>query len=146
LLVRLVANKSSDKYGRVIILIYSALILVASLLVLSFAHTLTMVLLGAAIFGISWGTVGPTITAWTVDLCQAENRGRAIGSMYIALEAGIGLGALFSGMIYQNQTANFKNAFLLSGFLALVGFLLLFIWRKKHGHKVAAFQYEAISE
>jgi len=52
-------------------------------------------MIGAAIFGISWGNVGPTITAWTVDLCEADNRGRAIGSMYIALEAGIGSGAFF---------------------------------------------------
>jgi predicted MFS family arabinose efflux permease len=88
-------------------------------------------MLGAAIFGLSWGTVGPTITAWTVDLCAYENRGRAIGSMYIALEAGIGTGAFFSAMIYQNKSEHFKWAFLLSALLAMTGLLLLFLWRKQ---------------
>jgi multidrug resistance protein len=131
LLVRLVANKSSDKHGRIIVLIYSVIILVISLVVLAFAHTVFMVMLGAAIFGLSWGTVGPTITAWTVDLCAFENRGRAIGSMYIALEAGIGSGAFFSAWIYQNQITLVPRAFLLSAFLAAIGLILLVIWRKK---------------
>ena len=131
LLVRLVANKSSDKHGRIIVLIYSVLILVISLIVLSFANSVLLVMLGAAIFGLSWGTVGPTITAWTVDLCAFENRGRAIGSMYIALEMGIGTGALFSAMIYQNKSEHFKWAFLLSALLAMIGLLLLLLWRKR---------------
>jgi multidrug resistance protein len=131
LLVRLVANKSSDKHGRIIVLIYSVIILVISLVVLAFAHTVFTVMLGAAIFGLSWGTVGPTITAWTVDLCAFENRGRAIGSMYIALEAGIGSGAFFSAWIYQNQIALVPRAFLLSAFLAVIGLILLVIWRQK---------------
>jgi MFS family permease len=134
LLVRLVANKSSDKHGRIIVLIYSVLILVISLMVLAFAHNVFMVMLGAAIFGLSWGTVGPTITAWTVDLCAFENRGRAIGSMYIALEAGIGTGAFFSAWIYQNQLENMVWAFLLSAFLAVLAFVLLLLWRKKETH------------
>jgi MFS family permease len=127
----LVANKSSDKHGRIIVLIYSVLILVISLMVLAFAHNVFMVMLGAAIFGLSWGTVGPTITAWTVDLCAFENRGRAIGSMYIALEAGIGTGAFFSAWIYQNQLNNMVWAFLLSAVLAVLAFVFLLLWHKK---------------
>jgi MFS family permease len=131
LLVRLVANKSSDKHGRIIVLIYSVVILVISLLVLAFAHSVFLVMLGSAIFGLSWGTVGPTITAWTVDLCTFENRGRAIGSMYIALETGIGTGAFFSAWIYQNKLENVVWAFLLSAVLAFIAFVLLLLWRKK---------------
>ena len=131
LLVRLVANKSSDKHGRIIVLIYTVIILVVSLVVLAFAHTVFWVMLGAAIFGLSWGTVGPTITAWTVDLCAFENRGRAIGSMYIALEAGIGFGAFFSAWIYQNKLTHIPKAFLLSASLASIAFVLLLIWRKQ---------------
>ncbi len=136
LLIRLVANKASDKYGRIIILIYTSIVSIIALLMFSFAHTVLMAFIGAAIFGISWGNVGPTITAWTVDLCKVENRGRAIGSMYIALEAGIGSGAFFSAMIYQNKTENFKWAFLISSVLAAVGLCLLIIWRKQNSNLV----------
>lgn len=131
LLIRLVSNKSSDRYGRLIVLIYSSVIAIIALLLFSFANSVLVLMIGAAIFGISWGNIGPTITAWTVDLCAADNRGRAIGSMYIALEAGIGSGALFSAMIYQNKTANFKWAFLFSSLLVLIALILLFVWQRK---------------
>lgn len=135
LLVRLVSNKSSDRYGRLIVLIYSSVIAIIALLLFSFANSILVIMIGAAIFGISWGNIGPTITAWTVDLCATDNRGRAIGSMYIALEAGIGSGALFSAMIYQNKTANFKWAFLFSSLLVLIALILLFLWRRKQSEK-----------
>ncbi len=146
LLVRLVANKASDKHGRVIVLIYSAISLGIALAVLSMAHTVLLLLIGAAIFGASWGTIGPTIAAWTVDLCSEENRGRAIGSMYIALEAGIGLGALVSATIYQNQSINFSKAFLLSSFLSVLAFVLLYTWRKQQIRKISPPNFELISE
>lgn len=137
LLVRLVSNKSSDRYGRIIVLIYSSVIAIVALLLFSFANSILVLMIGAAIFGISWGNIGPTITAWTVDLCETDNRGRAIGSMYIALEAGIGSGALFSAMIYQNKTANFKWAFLFSSLLVLVALVLMFFWQRKLKGKTA---------
>jgi len=125
LLVRLVANKASDKHGRVIVLIYTSVILLVSVGLISIAHSAAILLIGAAIFGVAWGNVGPTITAWTVDLCRPENRGRAIGSMYMALEAGIGSGALFSAMIYQNKTENFMPAFLLAAALVVAALAVL---------------------
>jgi predicted MFS family arabinose efflux permease len=61
--------------------------------------------------------------------------------MYIALEAGIGSGALFSAMIYQNKTENFKWAFLISTLLAAVGLFLLIFWRKQNSHQVTEHDY-----
>lgn len=142
LLIRLVANKASDRFGRIIILIYTSIVAIIALLLFSFAHTIVMAFIGAAIFGISWGNVGPTITAWTVDLCKPEHRGRAIGSMYIALEAGIGSGALFSAMIYQNKTENFKWAFLIATALASIGLFLLIIWRKQNSHLISEHEFD----
>jgi len=131
LLIRLLANKSSDKHGRVIVLIFSSLALAISMMFLSFVHTPVMFLISAAIFGLSWGMNGPTLTAWTVDLCAPENRGRAVASMYIALEAGIGIGAFISAKIYDNKSSNFIYAFITPAILALVSAMLLFIWRRK---------------
>ena len=131
LLIRLFANKSSDKYGRIIVLIYSSAALAISMAFLSFVHTPVMFLLSAAIFGLSWGMNGPTLTAWTVDLCAPENRGRAVASMYIALEAGIGIGAFISAMIYDNKSSNFIYAFITPAVLALISAILLFTWWRK---------------
>lgn len=131
LLIRLVAGKSSDKYGRVIVLIFSSLAMVAAMALLSFAHSIFMVILSAAIMGFSVGMNGPTLMAWAVDLCKPENRGRAVASVYIALEVGIGSGALISGWIYQNKPGNLVYAFMVPGLLALLSMVLLLNWRKK---------------
>lgn len=131
LLIRLLAGKASDKYGRVIVLIFSSLTMVIAMTFLSFAHSVTMVIVSASILGFSVGMNGPTLMAWTVDLCKPEHRGRAVASVYIALELGIGCGAIFSGWVYQNRLENLIYAFMLTALLALVAMILLIIWRKQ---------------
>ena len=138
LLIRLVAGKASDKYGRIIVLIFSSITMILSMVLLSYAHSITMVIISATVLGFSVGMNGPTIMAWTVDLCKSEHRGRAVASVYIALELGIGSGALFSGWIYQNRLENLKYAFLFTAILALIAMLLLLIWRKKEKKRHSA--------
>jgi predicted MFS family arabinose efflux permease len=88
-------------------------------------------MIGSVIYGLSWGINSPALSAWTVDLSAPENRGKAIASMYIALEVGIGTGALVSSSIYNNQSANFLYTFLTPAFFALVGFVFLLKWNKQ---------------
>ena len=134
LLIRLLAGKSSDKHGRVIVLIFSSIVQVLAFVLLAFSHSLIMVIISSAIFGIGMGMNGPTLMAWTVDLCKPENRGRAVASVYIALELGIGSGAIISQWIYNNRPENLVYAFLLPAILALVSMLLLITWKRKEKH------------
>lgn len=131
LFIRFVAGKISDTYGRVPVLIGSTAVLVVAMIMLSLSQSVTMMLVGAVLYGLSWGINSPVITAWTVDLCEPVNRGKAIASMYIALEVGIGTGALFSSWIYHNQSSQFVYAFLTPAIMALVACLLLIKWNNK---------------
>ncbi len=131
LLIRVVAAKVSDRFGRVPVLLVSSFVLVIALIVLAFSNSVTLMMIGSVIYGLSWGINSPALSAWTVDLCAPENRGKAIASMYIALEIGIGAGAIFSAWIYNNNADHFTYAFLLPGFFALLAFFLLIRWNKK---------------
>ncbi len=146
LAIRFIAGKSSDKYGRVIVLIISSAVQVIAFVLLAFSHTVPMMIASAVIFGLGMGMIGPTLMAWAVDLCKVENRGRAVASVYIALEAGIGSGAIFSAWIYNNHLANLKYAFLLVSVLALVSMIFLLAWRRKEKRQVAAMEQAAILE
>jgi MFS family permease len=146
LLIRFIAGKSSDKYGRVIVLIFSSLVQAIAFVLLAFAHSVTMVIISAVVFGLGMGMNGPTLMAWAVDLCKVENRGRAVASVYIALEVGIGSGAIFSQWLYDNKLENLAYAFLLVAILALVSLVLLTTWRRKEKRKVAAMEEAAILE
>jgi MFS family permease len=130
LLIRVLAPKVSDRYGRVPVLIVSSFVLVIALIVLAFSNSVVLMMIGSVIYGLSWGINSPALSAWTVDLCAPENRGKAIASMYIALEIGIGTGAIFSAWIYNNNAQYFTYAFLLPGFFALLAFGLLIRWYK----------------
>lgn len=130
LLIRLIAGKSSDRYGRGIVLVISSIVQVLAFVLLAFSHSMGMVICSAAIFGMGMGMNGPTLMAWTVDLCKPENRGRAVASVYIALELGIGSGAIVSQWIYNNRLENLLYAFLLPALLALVSMFLLLAWRR----------------
>lgn len=143
LFIRIVAGKSADRYGRIPVLIVSSIALAVAMFMLCITKTEFMLLAASAIFGLSWGMNGPTITAWTVDLAPIEKRGRAVASMYIALEAGIGIGAIICADIYNNITARFAYAFALPATLALVALVLLILWRRQpKKHNIAVVDVE----
>jgi MFS family permease len=139
LTVRLFFAKSSDKYGRIPILMLSSAILIVSMILCISTDSTWIFVLGAILFGFSWGFNTPTLMAWTVDLSHENYRGRAVATTYIALEAGIGIGALFAGHLYQGKVENMAIPYELSAFLAFVA--LVYLWKKgrdiRFGHEVS---------
>ena len=126
LAVRLVAGKASDTHGRVPVLRWSASLLALGLAVLVWSPSVPVFLLGAIIFGIGTGLNSPTLYAWTIDLSHPARRGRGVATMYIALEVGIGIGALLAGWIFDNQPGRLPWVHALS--LACVLAALAYLW------------------
>jgi MFS family permease len=129
--IRILAGRASDKYGRIPVMKLASFFMIISMVIISLADTAFVLLFGAVVFGCSIGMNSPTITAWTIDLSLEAFRGRALATMYIALEAGIGIGALASGIIYSNQSDNFFAVFMLGASSALIGLMLLWLKNKK---------------
>lgn len=144
LVIRLIAGKASDKHGRVIVLVFSSLTMVIAMIFLSFTHTVPMFIISASILGLSVGMNGPTLLAWAVDMCHPDNRGRAVASVYIALELGIGSGALISGWLYANKIENLVYPFVLTAVLSFIAMILLLFWRKEEKNMRVARQAELI--
>lgn len=127
LVVRLFFAKSSDKYGRIPILMISSAIMLVSMIMCAFADSVWLFVMASILFGFSWGFNTPTLMAWTVDLSHEDYRGRAIATTYIALEAGIGIGALVAGYLYKGVVENMAIPYYLAGFLSFVSFVYLWI-------------------
>jgi MFS family permease len=102
LLLRFVAGKTSDKYGRIHVIKAGLVVLVVSMMIIGYADTVAGLMFGSIVYGIATGILSPALNAWTVDMSHPDHRGKGIATMYIAVEAGIGLGALFSGWYYQD--------------------------------------------
>jgi predicted MFS family arabinose efflux permease len=105
------------------VLRWAAVGVMISMTMLGFSQTIPVFVVAAVIYGFAWGMNTPTLSAWTVDLVDTENRGRGLATMFIALELGIGSGAFFSAKMYQNDFSKLGLSFSVSavfGALALV--------------------------
>jgi MFS family permease len=132
-LTRFFAGKASDKHGRIKVLLVSTFLLTLSLAFLAFATTVITFFIGAFLVGIAVGMNSPTIFAWTADHSNPKHKGRAMSTMFIALEIGIGVGALVSGWIYQNKTENLSAAFIAGSIVSVFAFIyMVFLYRKNY--------------
>ena len=129
-LVRVFAGRLSDRLGRVRVLRYSLLVVAFGMWLVGAAQSQTHFFVAAAVLGLAAGLNSPTIFAWTIDLSHPLHRGRAMATMYIALEIGIGSGALLSAWLYNNQAANIPLAFNSAALMAALAFLYVIFTQK----------------
>lgn len=111
LAARFIAGKVSDKHGRIKIINLGLAAVTFSILFIGFADTVTTFTLGGVFYGLSMGILSPALNAWTIDLSHPQHRGKAMATMYIALEVGIGGGALFAGTLYGDDLSKIPYIF-----------------------------------
>lgn len=130
-LFRFVAGKTSDKYGRVVVIKASLIAVIISMILLALSNSVFTLLLASSIYGVGTGIFSPANNAWTVDLSHPDRRGKAISTMYIALEIGIGGGALIAGWLFNDILSRVPMLFFLSGGTALIALAYLFFLPKR---------------
>jgi len=133
LAIRLLAGKLSDRYGRAPVLMIGCFLYGVTMFLIGLSSEIWVFYLGSFIFGIAAGLSSPTIFAWTIDLAHEKHRGRAMATMFIALEAGIGVGGVVAGYSHNNNPENFIISFSISGILAwtAVVYLVWYLMRQK---------------
>lgn len=121
ILIRIVAGKVSDFIGRRKVAIIGLSILSMALVLMAKYNSINGLLLAAVIYGLAMGILSPTLNAWTVDLSPKGQRGKAVATMFIALEAGIGLGALCSGWWYSDRYESIPDIMMACAVMAFIG-------------------------
>ena len=135
ILVRVIAGRMSDIYGRLPILKIATLGIVFTMWLIGTSTTITHFLISGALVGFAAGMNSPTIFAWTIDLSDPRHRGRAMATMYIAMEIGIGIGALVSAYLFQNNPDNLPTVFNSGAILAAAAFIFMqFFYKPKSLH------------
>ncbi|MCI0750582.1 MAG: MFS transporter [Flammeovirgaceae bacterium] len=131
LLVRMVAGKASDVYGRKNVLKVSMFLMCIGMVVIGTAKEDLQLAIGTVIYGLANGMTSPTLFAWVTDLSHDHNKGKAISTLYMFMEFGIGVGALASGFIFSNNTNNFFITFMVCAVLVAMAFIYLLMLDKK---------------
>ena len=127
ILVRVIAGKISDKHGRLSVLRVSTLMVVFSMWFIGISTNPTHFFIAGGFIGIAAGMNSPTIFAWTIDLSDPMYRGRAMATMYISMEIGIGVGAILSAYLFDNRAVNLSLAFNSAAVMAGLAFLYLIL-------------------
>lgn len=126
ILVRFGTGKASDKYGRIAVIKVSLVVICVALIMIGTADSISTLLLASALYGAGTGVLSPANNAWTADLSHPQHRGKAVATMYIALEAGIGLGALFAGWIFKDVISRVPMLFYISAGTAFAALIYLY--------------------
>lgn len=126
LLIRFVAGKVSDKFGRVAVIKVALVMLCISFYLIGHADSVTDLLIGSVAYGMAGGIFSPATNAWTVDLSHPDHRGKAMATMYIALEVGIGAGALLAGALYKDVIGKIPMIFYISAVACFVALLYVY--------------------
>jgi MFS family permease len=125
ILVRVVAGRVSDVYGRIPVLKFSTVLVMITMFLVGRATSTMEFLIAGGFVGLAAGMTSPTIFAWTIDLSDPRHRGRAMATMYIAMEFGIGIGALISAYLFGNNPENLSMVFNSGAVLAGIAFLYI---------------------
>lgn len=129
--VRFISGKAADKHGRIKVMLIGIVITGISLLVMGLWSDIQGLIVGACIYGIGTGILSPALNAWTIDLSLPQYRGKAMATMYIALEAGIGGGALLSGYIYHDNIFRIPGILIGNAFIIFVALLYILYWKRR---------------
>lgn len=126
LVSRVVGGRLSDEFGRRRVLQAATLIIATGSIYTGLSQDSFTFLTGALIFGAGYGLSSPSLFAWAADLAPEQYRGRGFSTLFMALEIGIGMGAMLAGQIYNGNPENFPIVFSGCGGLSLLAFVYLF--------------------
>lgn len=131
MMVRFFAGKISDQKGRVLVIKLGLVLLIVALIILASIDAKIGLILGGLMYGISTGILSPALNAWTIDFSKPDERGKAMATMYIAMEAGIGLGALCAGWYFQDYLDRIPMVIYVSAFICLLGTIYMLRFKNK---------------
>lgn len=131
MMVRFFAGKISDQKGRVLVIKLGLVLLIVALVLLASIDAKIGLILGGLMYGISTGILSPALNAWTIDFSKPDERGKAMATMYIAMEAGIGLGALCAGWYFQDYLDRIPMVIYVSAFICLLVTIYMLKFKNK---------------
>ncbi|WP_116209689.1 MDR family MFS transporter [Streptomyces olivoreticuli] len=93
----------ADRFGRRFTLVTGMIGTAFSVILLMLAPNLLLIAMAAAMVGLTADLYRPAVSAMVADLVPAENRARAFGLLYWAINLGMGAAGLLGGALAQRN-------------------------------------------
>lgn len=130
LIVRLISGRLFDRKGHVWVILPGSILMAASLIVLSYADSLTTLAISAVLFGFGFGAVQPSLQAWILNRVEPAQRGPANATFYSMFDLGIGGGAMLLGRLAEATSYGEMYRY---SFFVVVLFCIVYVsyvWRR----------------
>ncbi len=122
---RVFAGKVVDRFGHYPVLAVSIICTFFAMVIVALAPSLSVLLLGGALFGLGISSVTPALMSLAVVLSSEEERGRAMSTFTGFYDLGIGIGSV--GFGYLLEVTSITTVYLTcAGFLLLDFFFVLY--------------------
>ncbi|MUT65401.1 MFS transporter [Paenibacillus sp. NEAU-GSW1] len=148
LIVRPISGKIFDRKGPAPVLIPGALIVIASMLILSYADSMLLVIISALLYGFGFGAIQPTTQAWMLREASPERHGMANSLYYNSIDLGVALGSMLLGLVAAATSYSVMYrcaAGVLGLFLVIVLIQQAAEHKKSSGQSAAPAQTQAMS-
>lgn len=124
-----------DRKGESIIIYPAIVIMALGILLLSQAHNATMLLASAALLGFGFGNLQSVCQTIAVKSTSLQRMGLATSTFFIALDAGLGFGPYFLGMLLDQ--IGYRQLYLYSAVLTISCLIWYYLL---HGRKAGEIQ------
>jgi MFS family permease len=111
-----------DKRGYAIPVLLGLAFIIVGFILLSFTRSTLALVICAAVFGVGYGAVIPSLQTMAVVDASPDRRGSATATFFIGFDAGIGFGSITAGMVAG--FIGYSNMYLLAIVLPLITALL----------------------
>ncbi|PWU68135.1 MFS transporter [Gracilibacillus dipsosauri] len=119
-----------DTYGALPVIIPCMILFALGFVGLSLSTTATLFLISAGVIGIGYGSLLPFMLSVVVERSPSHRSGHATATFFTLYDSGIALGSFLLGIIVAHT--GFVNLFfLLAGFVIMVTFLFLLLFKKQ---------------
>ncbi|WP_066249674.1 MFS transporter [Neobacillus drentensis] len=123
-IVRSFSGRIFDKYGHKILIIPGAISGVCGLILLSFANSISWVLISGCLFGIAYAVIQPIIQAWALTLVPPEKKVTANSMLLIFMDLGMAIGSV--GLGYLAKYVGYGKTFGYSS-ISMIAILLIYL-------------------
>jgi MFS family permease len=120
ILGRSLGGRILDIYEREKVIIPCLIVVIISIVILTFSTTLPMFILVAIIFGTGWAFLYPSLVVYAVEN-SGPARGPAMGTFTALADLGAGIGPMIMGLILE--WTNYPMMFILLALIGAINFL-----------------------
>lgn len=99
MIARTFAGKIYDKKGHLYVFIPGTILILGAMLLLAWLPNTAVLLIGAGLYGLGFGSVQPALQAWSVEKAANNRKGMANATFFSFFDLGIGIGAIVFGQL-----------------------------------------------